>query len=69
MAPALALGQSLKEEIVGVWRQVSLYNEENGVKGHPYGDTPVGLAVFNRSGYVISFLVKPGIPNLPETIG
>ena len=61
-APAVAAGQSLKDEIVGVWRQVAISNEEHGVKGYPYGPTPVGLAVFDRSGYVISFLAKPGIP-------
>jgi hypothetical protein len=56
------LGQSLKEQIVGAWRLVSIYNEEGGVKSHLYGEKPVGLAVFDRSGYVISFLSKPELP-------
>jgi len=61
-APGIALGQSLKEQIVGAWRQVSIYIEEGGVKAQPYGENPVGLAVFDRSGYVISFLSKPELP-------
>ena len=60
--PTIALGQSLKDEIVGVWRQVSIYTEEGGVKTQPYGEKVVGLAVFDRSGYVISFLAKPDLP-------
>jgi len=58
-APGLALGQSLKEQIVGAWRIVSIYNETGGVKTHLYGEQPVGLSVFDRSGYVIGFLSKP----------
>ena len=33
-APGIALGESLKEGIVGAWRLASIYNEENGVKRH-----------------------------------
>lgn len=62
LAPGIALGQSLKEQIVGAWRQVSIYNEEGGVKRYLHGENPLGLAVFDRSGYVISFLSKPDLP-------
>jgi lipocalin-like protein len=58
----VAFGQTLKEQIVGTWRQVSIYNEEGGTKRHLYGDNPVGLAVFDRSGYYISYLSKPDLP-------
>lgn len=61
-APGNALGQSLKEQIVGAWRQVSIYTEEGVVRSHPYGDKIVGLAVFDRSGYIISFLSKADLP-------
>jgi len=61
-APGIALGQSLKEQIVGTWRLVSLYTEEQGVKTHPYGETPVGLFVFDQSGYAINFLSKRELP-------
>ena len=57
-----AQGQSLKEQIVGVWQQVSIYNEAGGVKTQPYGEKIVGLAVFHPSGYVISFLSKADLP-------
>jgi lipocalin-like protein len=60
--PGIALGQSLKEQIVGAWRMVSIYSEEGGVKTHLYGERPMGLTVFDRSGYVISFLSKPELP-------
>jgi hypothetical protein len=61
-APGTALGQSLKEQIVGAWRTVSIYTEEGGVKRHLHGEKPVGLTVFDRSGYVISFLATPDLP-------
>ena len=61
-APAIALGQSLKEQIVGAWRYVSIYNEESGVKKYLYGEKPVGLLVFDRSGNVIQYLSKPDVP-------
>ena len=44
-APGIALGESLKEGIVGTWRLASIYNEENGVKRHVYGENPVGLFI------------------------
>lgn len=61
-APAIALGQALKDQIVGAWRTVSIYNEQGGVKQNLYGDKPVGLTVFDRSGYVIQYLSKPDVP-------
>ena len=54
-------GQSLKEQIVGTWKLVSIYNEENGVKKYNFGDKPVGLLMFDRSGNVIQHLSKPGV--------
>jgi len=60
--PTVALGQTLKEQIVGVWRTVSIYNEQGGAKQNLYGDQPVGLTVFDRSGYVIQYLSKPDVP-------
>ena len=60
--PGISYAQSLKEQIVGTWRLVSIYNEENGVKKYNYGEKPVGLIMFDRSGNVIQFLSKPGIP-------
>jgi len=61
VAPGIALGQSLKDQIVGGWRTVSIYNEEGGVKRNLYGDKPVGLTMFDRSGYVIQYLSKPDV--------
>ena len=61
-APGIARGQSLKEQIVGAWRLVSLYNEEKGVKSHPFGEKPIGLFIFDRSGNVMQYLSKPELP-------
>jgi hypothetical protein len=51
----------LKQQILGSWSLISLYNEEQGVKSYPYGEKPVGLFVFDRSGYVSQFLWKPDL--------
>ena len=61
-APGIAPAQSLKEQIVGTWRTVSIYNEIGGAKTHLYGEKPVGLTMFDRSGNYISFLSKPDLP-------
>ena len=60
--PGTVFAQPLKEQIVGAWRTVSIYNEQNGVKRDLYGDKPVGLTVFDRSGYVIQYLSKAAVP-------
>ena len=60
--PGTVFAQPLKEHIVGAWRTVSIYNEQNGVKRDLYGDKPVGLTVFDRSGYVIQYLSKADVP-------
>ena len=60
--PGIALGQSLKDQIVGTWRTVAIYNETGGTKMHFYGDKPVGLTMFDRSGNYMSYLSKPDLP-------
>ena len=62
LAPGVVLGQPLEEQIVGAWRLVSLYNEDKGTKFHPYGDKPVGLFIFDRSGYVTQILSRGELP-------
>jgi hypothetical protein len=62
--PGIASGQSLKEQIVGAWRTTAIYNEQGGVKTHLYGDKPVGMTVFDRSGTYISWLSKPDLPKI-----
>ena len=65
--PGVTLGQSLKEQIVGAWRIVSIYNEDKGVKTHLYGEKPVGMFIFDRSGNFSQFLSKPGLPKFAES--
>ena len=62
--PGIALGQSLKEQIVGTWRTASIYNEMDGKKTNLYGDKPLGLSMFDRSGNYITFLSKPDLPKM-----
>jgi lipocalin-like protein len=61
-APGVVFGQSLKEQIVGTWRLVSIYNEEKGAKTYNFGEKPVGMFMFDRSGNVMQLLSKPGLP-------
>ena len=61
-APNIVMGQSLKEQIVGTWRFVSLYNEEKGTKRVVYGEKPVGMVMFDRSGNILQLLSKPDLP-------
>lgn len=60
--PSAAKAQGLKEQIIGTWQVVSIYNEENGVKQYNYGEKPLGITVFDRSGNIVQFLSKPDLP-------
>jgi hypothetical protein len=62
--PEVVLSQSLKEQIVGTWRLTSIYNEVDGVKKHLYGEKPLGMVMFDRSGYVLQYLQKPELPKI-----
>ena len=64
LCPVIVGAQSLKEEIVGTWRTVAIYNEIDGTKVHLYGEKPMGLTVFDRSGNHLSFLSKPDLPKV-----
>lgn len=60
--PASTLAQSLKDQIVGTWKTVAIYNEQGGKKEHLYGDKPIGVTVFQKDGTYISWLSKPDLP-------
>jgi hypothetical protein len=62
LAPSAALGQSLKEQLPGGWRLVSIYNEENGVKKDFFGEKPIGLLMFDSSGNVSTFIARSTLP-------
>ena len=66
LAPGIALGQSVKDQIVGTWRLVSIYNEVNGTKTNLYGEKPAGLLVFDKAGNSISMIAKPDIPKFAK---
>lgn len=60
--PAAASAQSLKDQIVGTWKTAEIYNEQGGKKEHLYGEKPVGITVFDKSGTYVSWLSKPDLP-------
>jgi hypothetical protein len=62
--PAAVLGQGLKDQIVGTWKTVAIYNEQDGKKTHYYGEKPVGITVFDKSGTYVSWLSKPDLPKI-----
>jgi len=62
--PAAVLGQGLKDQIVGTWKTVAIYNEQDGKKTHYYGEKPVGITVFDKSGTYVSWLSKPELPKI-----
>jgi hypothetical protein len=62
LAPGLAPAQPIEEQIVGAWRLVSIYNENQGVRRHLLGETPIGLMMFDRAGNVSQFLSRSDLP-------
>lgn len=66
LAPGLAMAQALKDQIVGTWKLQSIYNEDKSGKRHLYGDKPVGMAMFDRAGNVMTFISKPDVPKFAK---
>jgi len=68
VAGALLLGashaaaQSLKEQIVGTWKLVSIYNEKDGVRRNLFGSSPMGIFIFDRGGNFAQIIVRSGLP-------
>jgi len=68
LAGALLLGashaaaQSLKDQIVGTWKLVSIYNEKDGVRRDIFGPTPMGILIYDRNGNYASIIVRSGLP-------
>ena len=60
--PGTVHGQSVKEQIVGTWRLVSIYNEVNGTRTDLYGEKTLGLVVFDKFGNSMSMIAKQDIP-------
>ena len=55
--------KSLKQQLVGVWTYVSIEDvQSDGTRTQPYGTTPNGIAVFDRSGQFAIILTRPDIP-------
>lgn len=63
----VALAQSLKDQIVGTWRLVSIYNEEKGVKTHNFTEKPIGMSIYDKQGNVMQYLSKPNVPKFKES--
>lgn len=59
---SICYGQSLTEQMVGTWRMVSSYNEQNGVKTDTFGDQPLGLTMIDRAGNYIVVQSRSGLP-------
>jgi len=66
LVPSVAMAQALKDQIVGTWRLVSIYNEDKSGKRHLYGDKPVGILMFDRAGNVVQYLSKPDVPKFAK---
>ena len=64
VAPVIACGQSLKDQIVGTWKTVAIYNEQDGKKTHLYGDKPMGISMYDKSGNYVAYLGKPDLPKI-----
>ena len=60
--PVAGFAQNLKDHIVGAWKTVEIYNEQDGKKTHLYGDHPVGMTIFDKSGTYVGWLSKPDLP-------
>jgi len=60
--PGLAAAQALKDQIVGTWKLVSIYNEQDGKKTYLFSEKPVGMSMYDKSGNYMSYIEKLGMP-------
>lgn len=61
-ASAPALGQTLKDQIVGTWLAVSQYVDQDGKRLEPFGPDPKGMVVYDANGRFILLLQRASLP-------
>lgn len=53
------MNESIKEKIIGTWKLVSwVYKNEKGETFDYFGETPVGILMYDRNGYMNAQLMK-----------
>jgi hypothetical protein len=58
-----ALPQSAKDQLVGTWMLVSIYDErQDGSKFDPFGANPTGILIFDANGRFASQIIGSGLP-------
>jgi hypothetical protein len=57
--------QGVKEQLVGTWMLVSIYDEhQEGKKFEPFGANPTGILMFDGNGRFAAQLMGSGLPKL-----
>ncbi len=55
--------QSAKDQLVGTWMLVSIYDEhQDGSKFNPFGANPTGILMFDGNGHFAAQLIGSGLP-------
>ena len=58
-----ARSQSAKDQLVGTWMPVSIYNErQDGSKFEPFGANPAGILMIDGNGRFSLQLIRSGLP-------
>jgi Lipocalin-like domain len=70
---SLVSAQSVRKQIVGVWKLVGYdwKDKATGEARHPYGEHPVGRITYDAAGRMSAQLMRPGRKTLggPSTLG
>jgi hypothetical protein len=62
LSASQASAQALKEQLVGSWKLVSIYNEKDGVRKDTFGPSPLGLYTFDKNGNFSQIILRSGLP-------
>lgn len=55
---------SLRDQLVGTWRYVSITDtHKDGTKVQSFGAKPNGIVIFERNGYYAAVVSRPDLPN------
>ncbi len=61
--PAAAQQNSLKDQLMGTWRPVSIQSERSdGTRRDNFGPHPSGILIFDRTGHFALQVVNPDLP-------
>ena len=59
---SVSLAESLQSQLIGTWTLVSEIHTDHGMASEPYGPHPIGIAIYDSTGYFSTQRMRPDLP-------